>query len=78
MRINDIEYIEVEVLDVRAAEHATEAFSLILTDRHNVTRYVPFTLGTATFTLPTLLAYSTSLTIVLKLFKTACFSTLTL
>ena len=45
MRINDIEYIEVDVLDVRAAEHATEAFSLILTDRHNVTRYVPIIIG---------------------------------
>ena len=33
MRINDIEYIEVEVMDVRAATHASEAFSLILTER---------------------------------------------
>ena len=31
MRINDIEYIEVEVLDVRSAAQASEAFSLILT-----------------------------------------------
>jgi hypothetical protein len=45
MRINDIEYIEVEVLDVRSAAHASEAFSLILTDRNNATRYVPIIIG---------------------------------
>ena len=45
MRINDIEYIEVEVFDVRSAAHASEAFSLIITDRHNATRYVPIIIG---------------------------------
>jgi len=45
MRINDIEYIEVEVLDIRATEHASEAFSMILTDRNNATHYVPIIIG---------------------------------
>ena len=45
MRINDIEYIEVEVLDVRSAAHASEAFSLILTDKFNATHYVPIIIG---------------------------------
>ncbi|MBQ3732697.1 MAG: bifunctional nuclease family protein [Bacteroidales bacterium] len=45
MRINDIEYIEVDVLDVRSAAHASEAFSLILTDKFNATRYVPIIIG---------------------------------
>ena len=45
MRINDIEYIEVEVLDVRSAAHASDAFSLILTDKFNAARYVPIIIG---------------------------------
>ena len=45
MRINDIEYIEVEVLDVRSAAQASEAFSLILTERHNPSHYVPIIIG---------------------------------
>jgi hypothetical protein len=45
MRINDIEYIEVEVLDVRSSSHATEAFSLILTDKFRDDRYVPIIIG---------------------------------
>jgi len=45
MRINDIEYIEVEILDVRSAAPASEAFSLILTDKFNATRYVPIIIG---------------------------------
>ena len=45
MRINDIEYIEVEILDVRSAAHASEAFSLILTDKFNATHYVPIIIG---------------------------------
>ena len=45
MRINDIEYIEVDVLDVRSSAHASEAFSLILTDKFNATRYVPIIIG---------------------------------
>ena len=45
MRINDIEYIEVDVLDVRSAARASEAFSLILTDKFNVTHFVPIIIG---------------------------------
>ena len=45
MRINDIEYIEVEVLDVRAASQATEAFSLILTEKFHPNHYVPIIIG---------------------------------
>ncbi len=45
MHINDIEYIEVDVFDVRAAAHATEAFSLILTDKNNPIHYVPIIIG---------------------------------
>lgn len=45
MRINDIEYIEVEVLDVRASAQASEAFSLILTERFNPSHYVPIIIG---------------------------------
>ena len=45
MRINDIEYIEVEVMDVRAATHASEAFSLILTERFDPSHYVPIIIG---------------------------------
>lgn len=45
MRINDIEYIEVEVFDVRSSSQATEAFSMILVDKANVTRYVPIIIG---------------------------------
>ena len=45
MRINDIEYIEVEVLDVRAAVQASEAFSMILTERYNPSHYLPIIIG---------------------------------
>ena len=45
MRINDIEYIEVDVLDVRSAARASEAFSLILTDKFNAAHYVPIIIG---------------------------------
>ena len=45
MRINDIEYIEVDVLDVRSATQATEAFSLILTAKQNPSLYVPIIIG---------------------------------
>ena len=41
MRINDIEYIEVEVLDVRAAAQASEAFSMIVTERYHPDHYIP-------------------------------------
>lgn len=45
MRINDIEYIEVEVLDVRSSSQAMEAFSLILVDKLDKQRYVPIIIG---------------------------------
>jgi hypothetical protein len=45
MRINDIEYIEVEVFDVRSSSQATEAFSMILVDKFNKQRYVPIIIG---------------------------------
>ncbi len=45
MRINDIEYIEVEVLDVRAASHASEAFSMILVNKFQKAQYVPIIIG---------------------------------
>lgn len=45
MRINDIEYIEVEVLDVRSSSQAMEAFSLILTDKFKESQYVPIIIG---------------------------------
>ena len=45
MRINDIEYLQVEVQDVRSAAHASEAFSLILTDKFDATHYVPIIIG---------------------------------
>ncbi len=45
MRINEIEYIEVEVMDVRASSQASEAFSLILTERFNPSHYVPIIIG---------------------------------
>lgn len=45
MRINDIEYIEVEVLDVRSSSQAMEAFSLILTDKFKENQYVPIIIG---------------------------------
>ena len=45
MRINDIEYIEVEVFDVRSSSQATEAFSMILVDKSNLTHYVPIIIG---------------------------------
>ena len=45
MRINDIEYIEVEVLDVRAATHASEAFSMILVNKFQKSQYVPIIIG---------------------------------
>lgn len=45
MRVNNIEYIEVEVLDVRSSSHTTEAFSLILTDKTKEDRYVPIIIG---------------------------------
>ena len=45
MRINDIEYIEVEVFDVRSSSQATEAFSMILVDKANLTHYVPIIIG---------------------------------
>ena len=45
VRINDIEYIEVEVFDVRSSSQATEAFSMILVDKFNKQRYVPFIIG---------------------------------
>ena len=45
MRINDIEYIEVTVFDVRSSSQAMEAFSMILVDKSNLTRYVPIIIG---------------------------------
>lgn len=45
MQINDIEYIEVEVFDVRSSSQATEAFSMILVDKFNNQRYVPIIIG---------------------------------
>jgi hypothetical protein len=45
MRINDIEYIEVEVLDVRSSSQAMEAFSLILTEKFKENQYVPIIIG---------------------------------
>lgn len=45
MQINDIEYIEVEVFDVRSSSQATEAFSMILVDKFNKQRYVPIIIG---------------------------------
>ena len=45
MRINDIEYIEVEVLDVRSASQASEAFAMILTERYDPSHYVPIIIG---------------------------------
>ena len=45
MRINDIEYIEVSVFDVRSSTQAMEAFSMILVDKANLTHYVPIIIG---------------------------------
>lgn len=45
MRINDIEYIEVAVFDVRSSSQAMEAFSMILVDKANLTHYVPIIIG---------------------------------
>lgn len=45
MRINDIEYIEVTVFDVRSSTQAMEAFSMILVDKSNLTHYVPIIIG---------------------------------
>ena len=45
MRVNNEEYIEVDVLDVRAATQASEAFSLILVDRFHPSLYVPIIIG---------------------------------
>ncbi|MBR3550439.1 MAG: bifunctional nuclease family protein, partial [Bacteroidales bacterium] len=45
MRINDIEYIEMEVLDVRSAAHASEAFSMILVNKFQKAQYVPIIIG---------------------------------
>ena len=45
MRINDIEYIEVEVLDVRAAAQASEALSMIVTERYHPDHYIPIIIG---------------------------------
>ena len=45
MRINDIEYIEVTVFDVRSSTQAMEAFSMILVDKFNTTHYVPIIIG---------------------------------
>jgi hypothetical protein len=45
MRINDIEYIQVDAVDVQASVQATEAFSLILTEHNNPNRYVPIIIG---------------------------------
>ena len=45
MRINDIEYIEVTVFDVRSSAQAMEAFSMILVDKSNLTHYVPIIIG---------------------------------
>ena len=45
MRINDIEYIEVGVLDVRSAAHASEAFSMILVNKSLKAQYVPIIIG---------------------------------
>ena len=45
MRINDIEYIEVTVFDVRSSTQAMEAFSIILVDKSNLTHYVPIIIG---------------------------------
>ena len=45
MRINDIEYIEVTVFDVRSSSQAMEAFSMILVDKANLTHYVPIIIG---------------------------------
>jgi hypothetical protein len=45
MRINDIEYIEVEVLDVRSSSQATEAFSMIVVDKFNKHHYIPIIIG---------------------------------
>ena len=45
MRINDIEYIEVTVFDVRSSSQAMEAFSMILVDKFNTTHYVPIIIG---------------------------------
>ena len=45
MRINEIEYIEVEVMDVRASSQASEAFSMILTERFAPSHYVAIIIG---------------------------------
>ena len=45
MRINDIEYIEVAVFDVRSSSQAMEAFSMILVDTANLNHYVPIIIG---------------------------------
>ena len=45
MHINEEEYIEVEVFDVRSSSQATEAFSMILVDKFNKQRYVPIIIG---------------------------------
>ena len=45
MRINDIEYLEVNVFDVRSSSQAMEAFSMILVDKSNLTHYVPIIIG---------------------------------
>ena len=45
MRINDIEYIEVAVFDVRSSSQTMEAFSMILVDKANLTHYVPIIIG---------------------------------
>ena len=45
MHINEEEYIEVEVFDVRSSSQATEAFSMILVDKNNKQRYVPIIIG---------------------------------
>ncbi len=45
MRINDIEYLEVTVFDVRSSTQAMEAFSMILVDKANITHYVPIIIG---------------------------------
>ena len=45
MKINNIEYIEVEIFDVRSSSQATEAFSMILVDKFNKQRYVPIIIG---------------------------------
>ena len=45
MRINDIEYIEVSVFDVRSSTQQMEAFSLIMAEKFHPNHYVPIIIG---------------------------------